>query len=81
VLLIVIIKPRFRLVSLFGCTIRYQLSVLVAYIIPVLIHLETSYLIVSVEEIKSSFNLLVIHPTPVKRKVSWFEVCVLYHLI
>ena len=62
--------------SLFGCTIRYQIAFLVTYIIPVLIHFESSYLIVSVKEVKASFNLLVIHPTPVKRKVSWFEVCV-----
>ena len=68
--------------SLFTGTIRYQLAVLIPYIIAVLIHLESSYLIVSVEEIKASFYLLVIHPTPVKRKVSWFEVCVrLVHLI
>ena len=80
--LVVIIKPALRLVSLFACTIRYQVSVLVTYIVSVLIHLETSYLIVSVEEVKASFNLLVIHSTPVKRKVSWFEVCVrLVHLI
>ena len=80
--LIVVIKPRFRLMSLLGCTIRYQLAFLVPYIIPVLIHLESCDLIVSVEEIKSSFYLIVIHPTPVKRKVSWFEVCVrLVHLI
>ena len=68
--------------SLLGCTIRYQLAVLVTYIVSVLIHLESSYLIVGVKEIKASFYLLVIHPTPVKRKVSWFEVCVrLVHLI
>ena len=68
--------------SLLTGTISYQLAVLVTYIIPVLIHLKSGYLIVSVEEVKASFYLLVIHPTPVKRKVSWFEVCVrLVHLI
>ena len=68
--------------SLLGCTISYQLAVLIPYIVALLIHLESCDLIVSVKEVKASFYLLVIHPTPVKRKVSWFEVCVrLVHLI
>ena len=68
--------------SLLTGAIRYQLAVLIPYIIAVLIHLKSCDLIVSVKEIKASFYLLVIHPTPVKRKVSWFEVCVrLVHLI
>ena len=62
--------------SLLTGTIRYQLSVLIPYIIAVLIHLKSGYLIIGVEEVKASFYLLVIHPTPIKRKVSWFEVCV-----
>ena len=53
--------------SLLRCTIRYQLAVLVTYIVTVLIHLKSCDLIVRVEEVKASFNLVVIHPTPVKR--------------
>ena len=49
------------MVSLLTGTIRYQLAVLIPYIIAVLIHLESSYLIVRVEEVKASFYLSVIN--------------------